>query len=372
MTAYETIAAGGGDPVSPDTVLPAAIPLELSGEVVRGRICTFVDEAGAEWALRPDLTLPVALLEIAKRREGETSESRRYYRGPVFRLPSLESEPLEFEQIGVERFGGSRDAQTDAELFATISAACAAEGVESGQSTFGDLALFPGLVDAMNLSPDVAAGLKRAFRQEGGVKAYLDAEHQGAAAGLGKRFAGLSGDDIAAAVEDVFALTGIRPIGERSTEEIVERLVERAATPTGAALSPEQRTGLEALLALDTAFEAAPDQVSELAVAAGLAEDTPAIVALSDRVDAIRNTAPKAFLNGARFLTEFGRRFTYYDGFVFEIARSGDAQGAYRPFASGGRYDSLLSGLSGGDVDATALGGVVAPHRLQAARGVSA
>lgn len=368
MSAFETIAAAGGQLVSPDTVLPASIPLELSGEVVRGRICTFVDDAGQEWALRPDLTLPVALLEIAERRDALSGESRRYYRGPVFRMPSLESEPLEFEQIGIERFGAARDVSVDAELYEIVCAACTAEAVTAGKSTFGDLALFPSLIDALGLPADLTAGLKRAFRQEGGIKAFLDAESNGAAAGLGKRFAGLSKPEIAAAVEDVFAMTGVRPVGERSTEEIVERLAERAAAPIGDMLSEEQRRGLESLLALETPLDEAADRLAELAMALGVPGDVPAIVSLRQRTDVIAKTAPAGFLKDARFLTQFGRRFTYYDGFVFEISRIGDPQGARRPFASGGRYDSLLQGLSGGDVDATALGGVVVPHRLRAAK----
>ena len=367
MSAYDTIAAVGGERVIPDTVLPASIPLELSGEVVRGRICTFVDDGGQEWAFRPDLTLPVALMEIAGRQEGLSGETRRYYRGPVFRMPSLETEPLEFEQIGLERFGAERDVSVDAELYATICAACAAAAVSAGQSTFGDLAVFPSLVDALDLPPDVASGLKRAFRQEGGVKAFLDAETNGTAAGLGRRFAGMSKQEIAAAVDDVFAMTGIRPVGERSTDEIVERLAERAAAPIGDSLTVEQRAGLEGLLALESPLDEAADRVADIAASLGLSADLPAITDLQHRTDAIAKAAPAAFLKDARFLTQFGRRFTYYDGFVFEISRIGDAQGARRPFASGGRYDSLLMGLSGGDVDATALGGVVVPHRLRAA-----
>jgi ATP phosphoribosyltransferase regulatory subunit len=50
----------------PDYVLPADIPLELSGEAVRARLCVFTDNRGAEMAMRPDLTLPVAQREAAR------------------------------------------------------------------------------------------------------------------------------------------------------------------------------------------------------------------------------------------------------------------------------------------------------------------
>ena len=55
--------AAGGTPIDPDYVLPADIPLELSGEAVRARLCVFTDNRGAEMAMRPDLTLPVAQRE---------------------------------------------------------------------------------------------------------------------------------------------------------------------------------------------------------------------------------------------------------------------------------------------------------------------
>ena len=63
--AFESMATRGGELVDPPVTIEAAVPLELSGEVVRNRICTFVDADGKEWALRPELTLPVAQAEIA-------------------------------------------------------------------------------------------------------------------------------------------------------------------------------------------------------------------------------------------------------------------------------------------------------------------
>ncbi|MEM1148095.1 MAG: ATP phosphoribosyltransferase regulatory subunit, partial [Pseudomonadota bacterium] len=85
----DALAQSGGDRVEPNVLIEARVPLELSGEAVRSRICTFVDDNGVEWALRPDLTLPVALAEIAERRSGDRPEAIRHYRGPVFRLPAL-------------------------------------------------------------------------------------------------------------------------------------------------------------------------------------------------------------------------------------------------------------------------------------------
>ena len=55
----------------------------------------------------------------------------------------------------------------------------------------------------------------------------------------------------------------------------------------------------------------------------------------------------------------FGRVFSYYDGFLFEVISP--AVGLDSPVAAGGRYDSLLGRLSG--VAASAVGCMVRPAR---------
>ena len=62
----------GGELTDPPITLPASQPLELSGEAVRARLCVFMNESGQEYALRPDLTLPVAIAQAADGLSGET------------------------------------------------------------------------------------------------------------------------------------------------------------------------------------------------------------------------------------------------------------------------------------------------------------
>ena len=58
--ALAQVAGVSGQRVDPPTLMPAEIILELSGEAVRSRLCTFTDAAGQELCLRPDLTTPIA------------------------------------------------------------------------------------------------------------------------------------------------------------------------------------------------------------------------------------------------------------------------------------------------------------------------
>ena len=59
-TASDVFARTGARPVDPAYVLASDVPLELSGEAVRARLCVFTDHRGNEMVMRPDLTLPVA------------------------------------------------------------------------------------------------------------------------------------------------------------------------------------------------------------------------------------------------------------------------------------------------------------------------
>lgn len=368
MSALEIFSGVADEAEQPDIVLNASVPLELSGEAVRGRICTFTDENGTEWALRPDLTLPIALEEITRRKAGAAGRSSRYYSGPVFRLPSLASEPIEYTQAGFELFGFDNGPEQDATVFSTVCQACEGEKVSIGQTWIGDLSIFPAFVDALNIAEETRKGLKRAFRQAGGIDAYLNGETSGAASGLAKRMQGMKREDVAAFVEDIFALTGIRPVGERSGDEVVERLYERANKGHGELLSHDSRSVLEAAVAVRGPAEQTVERLADIAKSADLPKAQQAIEQLQVTIALMTERQPD-FMASAMFATSFGRRFTYYDGLVFEISEANNPDSAARPFAAGGRYDQLLSNLSGAAVSASAVGGIVVPHRLERVAG---
>lgn len=355
--------------ISPPTILDASLPLELSGEAVRSRICLFSDTSGKEWALRPDVTLPAAMDEIARRQTGKSEARTVCYDAPVFRLRTHASDPIEFHQIGLERFGFPSDAVGDVDMFKAIWGACGKLGIKDGVLRLGDLGIFPAFVDALDLSEETAGAVKRAFRQEGGVRAYFEGSRK-TAGRLSRRMAGMSREDVTAFVEDIFAMTGINPVGARSADEIVERLHQRAREADRAELPAGVVSLTEALLSVEATPDEALEQYRAIALEADLPDLNRILDALEQRFDLLKDAAPE-LMNSARFSTRFGRRFTYYDGFVFEIAASEHLADQSCPFAAGGRYDQLLSDLSGGDVDVRALGGVIMPHRFSANKDAS-
>jgi len=146
----EIFARLGGELTDPPIVMPANQPLELSGEAVRARLCVCVGDSGEECALRPDLTLPVA---IAQARVGVSGEVVKRYAARAFRLPAVAGDPMEFTQVGFERYGAPSTAETDAEAFALVCEAAASAGVSESETRMGDLAVFPAFVDALGLAP---------------------------------------------------------------------------------------------------------------------------------------------------------------------------------------------------------------------------
>ena len=81
---------------------------------------------------------------------------------------------------------------------------------------------------------------------------------------------------------------------------------------------------------------------------------------IAERLTLVAKLKPP-FWSEAVFSAQAGRRFEYYDGFVFELARDGAAD---RPIVSGGRYDGLISRLSGGTREASAIGAALRADRL--------
>lgn len=354
--------AAGGSPVDPDYVLPADIPLELSGEAVRARLCVFTDHRGAEMAMRPDLTLPVAQSEAARLEAGEAGPKTYTYAARAFRIPVAPDDQIEFPQVGLERFGYAGGPEADADLFALVHRAVEACGVQPSSIVTGDLAILPAFIDALGLPSVTRDLLKRAFRQEGGVRAVLDAAARPLEADV---LAAMDADDPETALTALLAARDIPLAGARSIPEILNGLKARRAAIEAGGLSQTARDVLQGLREVNCLLVYAGETLSALARTYGVDGADAAIAAFETRNQAIFSKVPSA-RQTARFQTGFGRRFTYYDGFVFEMLADGLAP--TQPVATGGRYDGLLSGLSAGRVSATGIGGVVRPDRMMRVR----
>jgi len=364
--ASAVFARTGARPVDPAYVLASDIPLELSGEAVRARLCVFTDHRGNEMVMRPDLTLPVAGLEADRLSSGQNGPEAYTYAARAFRLPASPDDSMEFTQVGFERFGRASSPDEDADAFALVHSAVAACGIEDWRMVMGDLAVFPAFVDALGLARVTTDLLKRAFRQEGGVAELLAGAPSAPEVDLAHALSQAAPDVANELFLDALRDRAIPMIGTRSVGEIIEGLVAKVAAADAGGVPEDARRALGALASVNCAAPETASELSGIAHEHGLAEMGPVIERVARRVDAIIAAVPQLGERG-RFRSGFGRRFTYYDGFVFETFAG--ALTERQPIAAGGRYDGLIAGLSGGRAKATGIGGVVRPDRVVRARG---
>jgi ATP phosphoribosyltransferase regulatory subunit len=160
-------------------------------------------------------------------------------------------------------------------------------------------------------------------------------------------------------LQDVWSIAGIQPVGGRSAGEIAHRLVQRGEAARAPHLTPGEAGLIHDFLALSGPPRPALDRAADLARKGKLKLD-PALRDWTKRLDAIvAHGAPEGRLV---FQASFGRAFSYYDGFLFEVRSP--ALGDEAPVAGGGRYDALPAHLGG--ACAGAVGCAVRPARAWA------
>jgi ATP phosphoribosyltransferase regulatory subunit len=344
--------------LDPPLLVSAGQALELAGEDIRPRLLFVSGSTGGELCLRPDLTLPTAQSYLA-----QAPAPRAYLcAGRIYRAPGLDGwQTAERESLGLERFGDPDPAAADADVLAAALAACAAAGVRDVTVKLNDLAVFTAALDALALPEPWNGRLRAAARRPARLKALLVdpvALHPDDPA---RALLGLAPAEAeAAAAALVSDLPG--SAAGRGRAAIIRRLVAKAAF----AEAPRPPEAALACLLAFFAAKGSPTRVlakrREAAQAAGVnlegffAHSAARLAAMQERI----GPEVELFVDPA-----FQGTFWYYDGFLFSIrAKRVDRGGVV---AGGGRYDGLVSFLSGGAVDAPAVGLALLPDALLAA-----
>jgi ATP phosphoribosyltransferase regulatory subunit len=329
--------------VAPAILQPAEPFLDLSGEDIRKRMYLTTAPDGAEFCLRPDLTIPVSRDYLASRAAGQIAGY--CYLAPVFRYRN--DGPAEFLQAGIESFGRPDKAAADAEMLSLAFEATAHYGLPSPDIRIGDVALFSALIAGLDLAPAWKRRLVKDFNRKANLAQDLDRlelgganarpEYQGVLAAL----AGSDPKGAHALVTDLLSIAGINAVGGRSVAEIAERFLEQSALGVSAKLPRDVRGLIERLLAITGDPDEAAAELRALATEGNMtAALAPAIDLFESRTGFL--AARGIDLKRVRFSTAFGRGFDYYTGFVFELtdpSRTGD------PLVAGGRYDGLFTRL---------------------------
>jgi ATP phosphoribosyltransferase regulatory subunit len=353
--------------VAPAILQPAEPFLDLSGEDIRNRMFLTTAPGGAEFCLRPDLTIPVSRDYLASAQAGLAAGF--CYLGPVFRHQT--DGGGEFVQAGIESFGRPDRAAADAEMLALGLEATAGYGLDRPDIRSGDVALFAALIAGLDLAPAWKRRLVKDFNRKTNLAQDLDRlvlggnnarpEYQGVLAAL----AGSDPKGAHALVTDLLSIAGITAVGGRSVGEIADRFLEQSAIQSAMGASTKLPRDVRGLIERFLAIGGDPDEAAAdlraLAADANLtAEMAPALDLFESRNGFL--AARDIDLKRVRFSTGFGRGFDYYTGFVFELtdpSRTGD------PLVAGGRYDGLLTRLGAAEPIA-AVGLAVWIERLAA------
>jgi ATP phosphoribosyltransferase regulatory subunit len=162
--------------------------------------------------------------------------------------------------------------------------------------------------------------------------------------------------DATKAIEQMLAEMDVAPVGGRGPEQIIARLRDKAADR-----APDAATSALLVRYLDLTAPAGGSvaALEDFAREASL-DIGPTLDVYRRRLGRLSTLNPP-FWADAVFSAEAGRRFDYYDGFVFELVR---AAAPDRPLVSGGRYDGLIGRLSGGARNASAIGAALRVDRL--------
>jgi ATP phosphoribosyltransferase regulatory subunit len=221
------------------------------------------------------------------------------------------------------------------------------------------------LIDALDVPSQWRGRLKRHFWRKGYFEALLHRLTMGAASDSQRLLAHLGGlepKEARVAVEGLLDMVGEAPLGARTREEIVDRLIERAADAAALRLDPKVAHVITAMLEISGPAPGALADIRALMKSAGVELEAP-LSAMENRLSALQ--ALRIDPTQVTFTAHFGRNMEYYTGFVFELW-SRDAEGPVQ-VAGGGRYDGLLEALGAGR-SIPAIGCAIRTERVLAAR----
>jgi ATP phosphoribosyltransferase regulatory subunit len=332
-------AAARATSIDVPVIQPLGVLLDLTGEAMRARLFVVQADGGEEACLRPDFAIARAHIEA------QAAHGRYVYEGKAFRAaPRGSDRAEEFLQIGLETYGGGRSVAADAEIVDLAWRAAVAGGRGDLSLMLGDASLFTAFVGALGINPALAARLARG---PSAAETTAPAPRQGDR--IAAMLAGLPEAEACAVLEDLWSLSGIQQVGGRTATEIVHRLAAQADLVTQ-------------FLAIEGAPREALKRMAAVAKAGGANMAGP-LADWSARIEAFAaNGLPEERMT---LSARFGRAFSYYDGFLFEVRSA--ALGDDRPVAAGGRYDGLTKRLGAAKSSDGAVGCMVRPARAWSA-----
>ncbi len=350
----------GFEHIAPDIIQPADIFLERSGEDIRARTFVFNDPSGAELCLRPDLTVPACRYHLSHATKPE-AETRYCYLGTAFRFPDELLSPQEFNQAGIEWYGGSTPIEAEARIIKLAVSALEAAGLSKLKVTLGDLGLFNALLDDMPMPDRWRRRLRHQFWRPQAFRALLENFSKPSSAKrttISEHVDAMANHNALEATAKLLEQKGLSLVTDRSVNDIASRLAEKHADRSEQPLAKSMLQKIESYLAIEGSVT---DVVQQLEKLGGTSIFDAALKHFTQRIEALEEQGlnPRRF----HFNANFGRELEYYTGLVFQVEV--EARNAPLAVAGGGRYDGLLHDL-GASSRIPAVGCAIHTERVKA------
>ena len=350
-------ASRGYAPIDTPIVEDAELFVRKSGGELSGMLYTFDDPGGNRVSLRPEFT-PSVIRHYIEHKAELVAPARLRYCGPVFRYHSLDGGDLrQFTQVGTELIGLS-GSEADAEILSIACGGVEELGLSGWTVRIGDTGMLNRVLDAHGLS-DTTKGFVFAHMDElktdstsvDDLVALADEMGLIREQGEGNLpSAAENGAEVTRQfVRDMLSDSVSSPVGRRTTEQIVERLLRKLQR----ADSPDKLCTALTLVADLSKVCGAPDE--PLHKVGDILQAHDADPASADSLLDLFDELPgrEVPLSNAILDLSFVPGIAYYTGIVFEISCKGE-DGPIT-VGGGGRYDGLVKAL-GGDEDVPAMG----------------
>ena len=350
----------GFEHIAPDIIQPADIFLERSGEDIRARTFVFNDPSGQELCLRPDLTVPACRYHLTHATKPE-AETRYCYLGTAFRFPDELLSPQEFNQAGIEWYGGDDAIESEARVIKLAISALEAAGLSKLKVTLGDLGLFNALLDDMPMPDRWRRRLRHQFWRPQAFRTLMDLFAKPSTArrtSISEHVDAMDNHNALEATSKLLEQKQLTLVTDRSIADIASRLAEKHADRSEQPLAPAMLQKIETYLAIEGSVT---NVVTSLAKLGGTKSFDAALAHFIKRTDALEEQGlnPRRF----HFNANFGRDLEYYTGLVFQVEV--EARNAPLAVAGGGRYDGLLHDL-GAKAHIPAVGCAIHTERVKA------
>ena len=329
-----------------------------SGGELTSRLFTFTGLGGHRVSLRPEFTSSV-IRHYIEERESVAVPVRWQYCGPVFRYDRGDDGGYrQFEQVGAELVGDDR-VEADVEIVGLAWQVLERLGLGACHLRIGHLGVLHDLLTDYGLSEPATqfiAGnigdLRHGRIDVAGVTARAaDAGlmRPGEDPGRGASLQDMNAQLARELVHGVLGETMPPPVGRRTTDQVIARLLRKARNAVDPRAFEEAVSLVNRLARLEglseTVIKAARGIVAEF----GLRNDP------LDKLEQLTNALARDRIADAGFTVDLGlaRGISYYTGMVFEVMYP--SSGGQVSLGGGGRYDSLVKAL-GADEDVPALG----------------